>query len=158
MTIRDKLRLACAVLAAWGALAAAAEAQAPNYLYLFGIGNGLPYSNGNEHVPYYSLYPPVYYSMPVPRTYGYSPFAYPPGFMTPEVEMLPEPKTIVNPHAAPSAKSIKPNQAEAPRERTTQAPKMIFNPFVEQRGRGEAELVAQNRENSVAEGGEAGDR
>ena len=134
MTMRNYLRWACGVAAAWMAMAAAAQAQAPNYLYLFGMNNGLPYSNGIEHVPYYSLYPPVYYSMPVPRTYGFSPFAYPPGYMTPEVDFAPEPKTIVNPHAAPS-KSSKSKPAEAPLGRTTQAPKTIFNPFVDQRGR-----------------------
>lgn len=153
MTIRDKLRLACGVLAAWGALTAAAQAQAPNLLYFFGL-NGLPYSNGNEHVPYYSLYPPVYYSMPVPRTYGHSPFAYPPGYMTPEVQILPEPKTIVNPHAEPS-KSGKVKKDAPPADRTTQAPRTILNPFVEQRGGGERELLARTRE-KVA--GEASDR
>jgi hypothetical protein len=158
MTIRDKLRLACGVLAAWSALAAAAQAQAPNYLYLYGFGGGLPYSNGNEHVPYYSLYPPVYYSVPVPRTYGYSPFAYPPGYMTPEVEIVPEPKTIVNPHTSPSAKTIKPSPSESPDNRTTLAPKVIFNPFVEQRGRGEAELVARNGEKPDLETDNAGGR
>ncbi|HUY89432.1 MAG TPA: hypothetical protein VMV10_11920 [Pirellulales bacterium] len=150
MTIQAKLRLACGVLAAWGALTAAAQAQSPNLLYFFGL-NGLPYSNGNEHVPYYSLYPPVYYSMPVPRTYGHSPFAYPPGYMTPEVEMLPAPKTIVNPHAAPSANSGKPKKAVPPAGRTTQAPRTILNPFVEQRGPGEPELLARTREKLAAE-------
>ena len=144
MTIREKLRLACGALAVWGALTAAAQAQAPNYLYLFGINNGLPYSNGVEHVPYYSLYPPVYYSMPVPRTYGYSPFAYPPGFMTPEVNVQPAPATIINPHAAPSANSSKSKPAEAPKNRTTQAPKTILNPFVEQNGRS-APALAKHR-------------
>ena len=33
----------------------------------------------SEYVPYYAMHPPVYYSYPVPRPYGYSPFAYPPG-------------------------------------------------------------------------------
>jgi hypothetical protein len=39
----------------------------------------------SQNVPYYAAFPPVYYSVPVPRSYGYSPFAYPPGTMTPEV-------------------------------------------------------------------------
>jgi hypothetical protein len=37
-----------------------------------------------ESVPYFSLHPPVYYSYRVARTYGYSPFAYPPGVQTPD--------------------------------------------------------------------------
>lgn len=149
MTIRDKLRLACGVLAAWGALTAAAQAQAPNMLYWFGLNNGLPYSNGNEHIPYYSLYPPVYYSMPVPRTYGYSPFAYPPGYMTPQVEILPEPETIINPHVEPSTKSGKVKKAAPPLDRSAQAPRTIFNPFVEQRG--ERELLARTPEKPADE-------
>src|SRR5262245_12087464 len=47
----------------------------------YGYGQGID----TPRLPYYALYPPVYYSYPVPRTYGYSPFAYPPGTMTPEV-------------------------------------------------------------------------
>lgn len=146
MNIRGKLYLACGLLAAWSALGSAAQAQAPNYLYLYGIGNGLPYSNGNEHVPYYSLYPPVYYSMPVPRTYGYSPFAYPPGYMTPEVEIVPEPKTIINPHASPKAEPMKAKVIDG---RTTQAPKLILNPFVEQRAK-ETELLARKSKHPAA--------
>src|SRR4029078_11634333 len=50
-------------------------------------------------LPHYALYPPVYYSLPVPRTYGYSPFAYPPTVMTPEVSMGDEqPLEIINPY------------------------------------------------------------
>ena len=39
---------------------------------------GSPYSLGQIPVPpYFSLHPPVYYSQPVARSYGYSPYAYP---------------------------------------------------------------------------------
>ncbi len=31
-----------------------------------------------EHIPYFAKHPPVYYSYPAPRPYGYSPYAYPP--------------------------------------------------------------------------------
>jgi hypothetical protein len=55
-----------------------------------------------ETLPYYAMFPPVYYSQPVARTYGYSPYAYPPGTMTPEV-VVEQPMTITNPHAAPKA-------------------------------------------------------
>ena len=65
-------------------------------------GGFAPWYTGytREHIPYYALHPPVYYSYPVPRTYGYSPFAYPPGVMMPEVEM--QPQVIENPYVAPS--------------------------------------------------------
>lgn len=139
MSIRARLSLICGVLAAWGALCGStAQAQAPNYLYLFGMGRGLPYSY-DEHVPYYSLYPPVYYSAPVPRTYGYSPFAYPPGYMTPEIDLAPAPQIMNNPHVVPNKESA----ADNADDRTAQAPRVIFNPFVEQRRIGESELAAR---------------
>lgn len=52
-----------------------------------------------ENIPFYALHPPVYYSYPVARPYGYSPFAYPPGVKTPEVE-APRPAILQNPHIA----------------------------------------------------------
>src|SRR6476619_3931753 len=57
-----------------------------------------------QNLPYFALHPPVYYSYPVPRTYGYSPFAYPPDVMTPDVVIESKPVTIVNPYvpAAPA--------------------------------------------------------
>src|SRR5262245_2396973 len=91
-----------------------------------------------NNVPYYAAFPPVYYSYPVPRTYGYSPFAYPPGVMTPEVEMV-EPLTINNPYVkgvevSPAA-DAKPADTAAPADRTTSAPpaprpQVILNPYV----------------------------
>ena len=56
--------------------------------------------------PYFALHPPVYYSYPVPRTYGYSPFAYPGHVRTPDVTMHEEPTTIVNPYV-PSSQTKK---------------------------------------------------
>ena len=41
----------------------------------------------NDYIPYYAAHPPVYYSYPVPRPYGFSPYAYPPGTMTPEPKL-----------------------------------------------------------------------
>ena len=62
-----------------------------NYGSVYGsYGRGLP--------PYFSLFPPVYYSYPVPRTYGYSPFAYPAGTPTPEIQVEPvQAQLMVNP-------------------------------------------------------------
>ncbi|NUQ65572.1 MAG: hypothetical protein HUU20_24145 [Pirellulales bacterium] len=78
-----------------------------------------------EYIPYHALYPPVYYSYPVPRTYGYSPFAYPPGTRTPEVAP-PAPLTVPNPYVAP-----KPEPKPAS-HRVTRSPLRIQNPFVAQ--------------------------
>ena len=83
--------------------------------------------------PYFSLHPPVYYSQPVARTYGYSPFAYPGTFQTPEVVMQPE--EIVNPYVEPidppepqeaSAKTASSRSSTG----TTTEPQVIHNPFV----------------------------
>ena len=78
----------------------------------FGSGFGIAIGGGGDYgwdvaelyrelynnLPYFALHPPVYYSEPVPRTYGYSPFAYPPGVMTPELVGEPQPVTINNPY------------------------------------------------------------
>ncbi len=98
---------------------------------------GRLYSVLAQNVPYYAAFPPVYYSVPVPRTYGYSPFAYPPGVMTPEVVEA-EPLSIVNPYfsgAHESATATAP-AAQAPADRTTAAPAaskplVVINPYVE---------------------------
>jgi hypothetical protein len=95
----------------------------------FGCGSGYHYflrsGYADDPIPYYTLHPPVYYSTPVPRTYGYSPFPYPPYVMTPEV-VSQAPKTIDNPYVPDKpAASIKPAQF-------TQAPLRIANPYVTQ--------------------------
>ncbi len=72
----------------------------------FGIAGGTSFStiwdlylNGSIPVPpYFALHPPVYYSAPIPRTYGYSPFAYPGTVPTPEIVTPAEPEVIENPH------------------------------------------------------------
>jgi len=98
------------------------QAQAP-----YGPGMayylGYPYDYYRlQNIPFYALYPPVYYSQPVPRTYGYSPFAYPPGFMTPEVVEPSEPEVMVNPHVP-----TKPMKAAV-----AMRPLRMVNPHVEQ--------------------------
>ena len=85
-----------------------------------------------HNLPYFALHPPVYYSEPVPRTYGYSPFAYPPGVMTPEIVGEPQPVTINNPYV-PAAKPAS-TDAKSP-DRSAAAspapePLVIINPFV----------------------------
>ncbi len=74
--------------------------------------------------PYYALYPPVYYSYPVPRTYGYSPFAYPPGTPTPDLQIqeLPQPKVMINPY-------FKPEGEDASARTVGYRGKVVVNPF-----------------------------
>ncbi len=78
-----------------------------------------------ERVPYFAMHPPVYYSAPIPRTYGYSPFAYPGEVPTPELNFGPPPETIVNPHAQPN---VEPTSAH---DQTAGGPLRMRNPYVE---------------------------
>jgi hypothetical protein len=73
----------------------------------------------SESVPYFALHPPVYYSYRVARTYGYSPFAYPPGVMTPSLESRRSPSSA----AAVIEETLEP---QGPK------PLRIDNPYVEQ--------------------------
>ena len=118
------LTLAGALLVV-AALADIGRAQYPigcvypyNYGSVYGsYGRGLP--------PYFSLFPPVYYSCPVPRTYGYSPFAYPAGTPTPEIHAEPaQAKLMINPFV-PRSEVTKPAT-----DQTTGGPYTLVNPFV----------------------------
>lgn len=87
-----------AVLLAASCGAATASAQGP-WGYGGGYGGFLPYGGGYnsawqmqsfDRVPYFALHPPVYYSYPVARPYGYSPFALPPGVAPVEPQISPD--------------------------------------------------------------------
>lgn len=81
-------------------------------------------------IPYYALHPPVYYSYPVARTYGDSPFAYPPGSSASQAYSTPaQPQTIKNEYIEESS-SIDNQQYQ------THTPLRISNPFVEQSDKG----------------------
>lgn len=138
--------LALLALVALVALPAVASAQMPWGNFYGGLGgyNGFGYSysynSGVGYVsppPYFSLYPPVYYSgQIVRRPYGSSPFAYPSWYERPSVQQaftasssgmeanIPEPKLVLNPFVAS-------NQAEA--QASASAPVKIDNPFVASR-------------------------
>lgn len=75
--------------------------------------------------PYFSLHPPVYYSHPVARTYGYSPYAYPPQTKTPELS-APAPKVIQNQFVPPLKEATK----KVVKGRVAAIPVRIINPFV----------------------------
>jgi hypothetical protein len=122
------LALAC------GLAAGNAQAQCGGMYGGLGYGGywdiGRLYSVLAQNVPYYAAFPPVYYSVPVPRSYGYSPFAYPPGTMTPEVVETVAAQEIVNPYVEPA--SLKAEKAED-RVTATEAKSsalVISNPFV----------------------------
>ncbi len=90
---------------------------------------GSPYSLGQIPVPpYFALHPPVYYSQPVARSYGYSPYAYPGTVPTPEVVM---PEMIINPHVTPDEDEAGDADAAVEQETVTTASfQMIENPHV----------------------------
>jgi hypothetical protein len=97
-------RLASLVLAGILTTVAASEAQA-----FWGYGGWYgPYYGfnlyGMDDVPYFAKNPPVYYSRPVARPYGFSPYAYLPYVETPQapVSFRGRPKQIVNEHMDPS--------------------------------------------------------
>ncbi len=144
MNMRRILLLA-AMTAASASAAGRAEAQAGygcagGYGYGFGAWDvGRLYEVLADNVPYYAAFPPVYYSLPVPRSYGYSPFAYPPGVMTPEV-VVSEPLAIENPYfsgTSGTAATGETRPATQPKaDQTTAAPvnvrpAVIVNPYVE---------------------------
>ncbi len=95
---------------------------------------GYPYASGcwgcvwsgnycSESVPYFALHPPVYYSYRIARTYGYSPFAYPPGVLTPGSE----------PPRGPMVRNLYATmEGEMPESPQSQPPLRIDNPFVDQ--------------------------
>jgi len=91
-----------------------------------------PYYPSDRRIPYFAEHPPVYYSYPVPRTYGYSPYASPPTYAAPEVRF--DPIIIPNPYvpAEPAAtEQVKPADRSAADHRGPQ-PLVIVNPYVPQ--------------------------
>jgi len=86
-----------------------------------------PYELSERRIPYFAEHPPVYYSYPVPRTYGYSPYAYPGTVMTPTLKVAsPEPLEIPNPHVEPKAEEAPGPTAAARRPE----PLIVVNPYV----------------------------
>jgi hypothetical protein len=140
-----KLWFGCGVLLAASLSASTAQAQ---FLSggAYGLGffdYGSPYVY-QQRIPYYALYPPVYYSYPVARTYGYSPFAYPPGTVTPAVRPKVESAMYHNPYvprktqpAAATDKSVEARRSgdverSAAVERPVRVAATYINPFVQQ--------------------------
>ncbi|MEM7311583.1 MAG: hypothetical protein AAF497_00385 [Planctomycetota bacterium] len=98
-------------------------------------GFGSPYATGRIPTPpYFALHPPVYYSAPVARSYGYSPFAYPGDVRTPDAPAAGQAKVIINPYV----EQVQPVKAEAEESKKEAADNdvaqskslMIVNPYV----------------------------
>lgn len=92
------LSLAALFLAACSVLAPSeAEAQWGWQGYPQFYGRNVYTVYDQDRLPYFALHPPVYYSRAVPRTFGYSPFAYPGWVPTPALPTN-MPEMIVNPY------------------------------------------------------------
>lgn len=117
------LMLVACLFLAW----AANDAQAGNY-YGWGWGPyryySSPYYPSDRRIPYFAEHPPVYYSVPVARPYGLSPFAYPPTY---EPAAAVEPLMVPNPHI-----EAEPSSADSKERITRRAPKplVVENPYV----------------------------
>lgn len=105
--------------------------------YGFGQSNIFDlYRSGRSPIPpYFALNPPVYYSYPVPRTYGYSPFYYPGDVRTPDIVEGGQPLEIINPYVpssstTPAAKPAPESSASTPRRAVRPQPLVVENPFV----------------------------
>ena len=134
---RQLLIMTLAMVAAFAATTPAARAQ--NGCSNGGgwdCGYGWLYNTLRYEVPHFAAFPPVYYSAPVPRTYGYSPFAYPPNVMTPEIVGEVEPLTINNPYVPATTPAAAPadskSDSSASADRRVE-PLVIINPFVTRR-------------------------
>jgi len=126
MFARVSLWFVVAMLLAGGLCSSKASAQLLGQGgYGLGFFNYGSYYSGttNYRIPYYALFPPVYYSYPVARPYGYSPFAYPPGTVTPDVPPVAAgPVEYRNPHV--------PRSSSATLDKSASMPRMYTNPFV----------------------------
>ena len=109
-----------------GANSAQAQIFAPSYGFAGGTG---PYNLYIQDTPpFYAMYPPVYYSRPMARAYGFSPFAYPPGVPTPQ-------NLVSAPQGVQTSEVYDSNAAPAPADAVAQAPLTIENPFVRPRAK-----------------------
>jgi hypothetical protein len=87
-----------------------------------------PFLYSYNYIPYYALHPPVYYSYRIDaRSYGDSPYAYPPGLSALQAySSSVQPQIIKNEHV---------EEPNAPTDQyQTRAPLRIPNPYVEQSG------------------------
>jgi hypothetical protein len=104
-----------------------------------GFAGASPYSLGQIPVPpYFAIHPPVYYSHPVPRPYGYSPFAYPGWVGTPELTAAPPcPQNMDNPYVEPTSTKVDESTQEQDSAKADEfasrdpQPEYVTNPYVD---------------------------
>lgn len=82
-----------------------------------------------EHVPYYAKHPPVYYSRPISRPYGYYPYAYFPERPTPKAAQS-LPLVLSNPFVMGEAEGSV--SKRPPLKRPSLEPLRIVNPFADE--------------------------
>lgn len=142
-----RMLLAVAAVALVGTFASESQAQSfggRTGLPWFGYGySGSLYGLGRLPVPpYYSIHPPVYYSLPRARTYGQSPFAYS-GDYHPPVRAVH--RMVRNPHIEllplPSPPTESP--AEPQEDTATSTARVIANPYYTEANEPEARLAAR---------------
>lgn len=139
MNLARKLCLLAAVVVAASVFASSAQAQYGGGGG-YGWGGGWPYNfqsgifgrTNAYNLPYFSLHPPVYYSHVVPRPYGFSPFAVPPGMIPAEMQVMPQSEVIENPHFKPDeTKPAEEEKTDAKKTtgRITSTSQEIVNPY-----------------------------
>ena len=146
MNLRVKVCLTLAVAAAASLAGSGAKAQYFGGCGFggYGYGYGIPYNvYGQDSIPYFALYPPVYYSHPVARPYGFSPFAYPPGVTTPNGV------AYYSSSAMPSRQAryrVKPQTTVG---KTAAAPVVIENPYFHKEGQVAAQAPGKSSRKSA---------
>jgi hypothetical protein len=122
----------------WALLAASATFGLPNAAAaadgLYSSWRGLapwaylpPSIYVQERSPYFALHPPVYYSYPVARTYGYLPYPYLPYPVARKVVRV-VPQVMINPYAAAADDSGLAPEATMPRRVHVTYPAKMFSP------------------------------
>ena len=114
-------------MVAWRASAAFGQGLFGQGAYGLGFYNYGGSAVNQPTIPYYAMFPPVYYSYPVARTYGYSPFAYPPGTRTPEAAPKVGAVEYRNPFVPQGDKTD-----SGSNDRVASAAKTYYNPYVSQ--------------------------
>jgi hypothetical protein len=103
----------------------------------YGFNFGYDWRANAQVIPYFAQHPPVYYSYPIARPYGFTPYAVPPGVIPAEMQIAPQAQEIINPYFKPKAEeapapSDPPATVDPPATTTGDrtARRMIVNPYL----------------------------
>ena len=94
------------------------------------------YITTDRQIPYFAEHPPVYYSYVVPRTYGYSPYAYRANVRTPNPRRSSRPLVLRNHHIRKGSKAVADDVTDKTASNTRPVktlavePLVIENPYV----------------------------